>query len=48
MAILLVEQYFDFCRELADYIYIMDRGEIVHEGIPETLDKPAARRHLTI
>ncbi len=48
MAILLVEQYLDFCRELADYVYIMDRGEIVHEGLAETLDMPEARRHLTV
>jgi urea transport system ATP-binding protein len=48
MAILLVEQYLDFCRELADHVYIMDRGEIVHEGAAETLDTPEARRHLTV
>ncbi|MGN6767322.1 MAG: urea ABC transporter ATP-binding subunit UrtE [Rhizobiaceae bacterium] len=48
MAILLVEQYLDFCRELADYVYIMDRGEIVHEGPAETLDTGEARRHLTV
>jgi len=48
MAILLVEQYLDFCRELADYVYIMDRGEIVHQGAAETLDTPEARRHLTV
>ena len=48
MAILLVEQYLDFCRELADHVYIMDRGEIVHEGPAETLDTPQARRHLTV
>ena len=48
MAILLVEQYLDFCRELADYVYIMDRGEIVHEGLAESLDTPEARRHLTV
>ena len=35
MAILLVEQYLDFCRELADHVYIMNRGEIVHEGPAE-------------
>src|ERR687892_357040 len=29
LAILLVEQYLDFARELADTIVIMDRGEIV-------------------
>ncbi|WP_176083624.1 urea ABC transporter ATP-binding subunit UrtE [Martelella sp. HB161492] len=48
MAILLVEQYLDFCRELADQVYIMDRGEIVHQGPAETLDTPEARRHLTV
>ena len=48
MAILLVEQYLDFCRELADYMYIMDRGEIVQEGQAEILDNPEVRRHLTV
>ena len=48
MASLLVEQYLDFCRELSDSVYIMDRGEIVHEGLAETLDTPEARRHLTV
>lgn len=48
MAILLVEQYLDFCRELADRVYIMDRGEIVHEGLADTLDTAEARRHLTV
>lgn len=48
MAILLVEQYLDFCRELADHVYIMDRGAFVHEGPAETLDTPEARRHLTV
>ncbi|CAD7049783.1 urea ABC transporter ATP-binding subunit UrtE [Pseudorhizobium endolithicum] len=48
MAILLVEQYLDFCREIADRVYIMDRGEIVHEGLAETLDTPEVRRHLTV
>ncbi|CCF20940.1 putative branched-chain amino acid ABC transporter (ATP-binding protein) [Pseudorhizobium banfieldiae] len=48
MAILLVEQYLDFCRELADQVYIMDRGEIVHEGRAESLDTEEARRHLTV
>ncbi|KAB0571166.1 urea ABC transporter ATP-binding subunit UrtE [Brucella pituitosa] len=48
MAILLVEQYLDFCRELADRVYIMDRGEIVLEGAAEVLDTPKARSHLTV
>ncbi|MEX6507037.1 urea ABC transporter ATP-binding subunit UrtE [Jiella sp. M17.18] len=48
LAILLVEQYLDFCRELADKVYIMDRGEIVFEGPAEGLDDPAVRKHLTV
>ncbi|WP_421693744.1 urea ABC transporter ATP-binding subunit UrtE [Aestuariivirga sp.] len=46
MAILLVEQYLEFCRDLADQVYIMDRGEIVHGGPAEDLDKPEVRKHL--
>ena len=48
MTILLVEQYLDFCRELADDIYIMDRGEIQHSGPASDLDLPEVRRHLTV
>lgn len=48
MTILLVEQYLDFCRELADDIYIMDRGEIMHAGPAADLDLPEVRRHLTV
>ncbi|EAS49435.1 urea,short-chain amide or branched-chain amino acid uptake, ABC transporter ATP-binding protein [Aurantimonas manganoxydans SI85-9A1] len=48
LAILLVEQYLDFCRELADQVYIMDRGEIVFDGPAEGLDDPDVRRHLTV
>ncbi|HSO47335.1 MAG TPA: urea ABC transporter ATP-binding subunit UrtE [Rhizobiaceae bacterium] len=48
ITVLLVEQYLDFCRELADEIYIMDRGEIVHSGDAASLDDPAVRRHLTV
>ena len=48
ITILLVEQYLDFCRELADRVFIMDRGEIVHEGPPVDLDRPDVRKHLTV
>jgi len=48
IAILLVEQYLDFCREIGDHIYIMDRGKVVHSGAPETLDDPEIRKHLTV
>ena len=32
MAILLVEQYYDFARSLADQYLVMDRGELVKRG----------------
>ena len=48
MAIVLVEQYFDFARELADDFAVMDRGEIVLSGTRETFDAEAVRRHMTV
>jgi urea transport system ATP-binding protein len=48
MTILLVEQYLDFCREIADDIYIMDRGEIMHAGPASDLDMPEVRKHLMV
>ncbi|HSK41544.1 MAG TPA: urea ABC transporter ATP-binding subunit UrtE [Arenibaculum sp.] len=48
LAILLVEQYLDFARELADVVAILDRGEIVFTGIAADLDKDAVRRHLLV
>jgi urea transport system ATP-binding protein len=48
MTILLVEQFLDFCREIADDIYVMDRGEIRHAGPASDLDLPEVRRHLMV
>ncbi len=48
MAILLVEQYFDFARALADHLCIMDRGDIVMSGPPEQLDEAEVRRRLSV
>ena len=48
MTILLVEQYLDFCQELSDHIYVMDRGEILHSGPAGDLAKPEVRKHLTV
>ncbi|BCH24703.1 urea ABC transporter ATP-binding subunit UrtE [Mesorhizobium sp. L-8-3] len=48
IAVLLVEQYLDFCRELADEIYIMDRGVVVHRGPARDLDSPEVRKMLTV
>ena len=48
MAILLVEQYYDFARKLADTLCIMDRGTIVLNGPPDTLDESEVRRRLSV
>ncbi|MDQ0473017.1 urea ABC transporter ATP-binding subunit UrtE [Labrys wisconsinensis] len=48
MAIVLVEQYFDFARELADRFYVMDRGEIVMSGTRETMDEDEVRRRMSV
>lgn len=48
MTILLVEQFLEFCREIADDIYVMDRGEIQHAGPASDLDLPEVRRHLMV
>ena len=48
MTILLVEQFLDFCRDVADDIYVMDRGEIMHYGPASDLDLPEVRKHLMV
>jgi urea transport system ATP-binding protein len=48
MAILLVEQYFEFARDLADRFAVMDRGEIVIAGERSEMDETTVRRHLTV
>lgn len=48
MAILLVEQYFDFARALADQFVVMSRGEIVKRGSGRDMDADAVRRLLVV
>jgi urea transport system ATP-binding protein len=48
MAILLVEQYYDFARELAQTIAVMDRGVIALSGRREELDEQDVRRRLSV
>ncbi|WP_230976174.1 hypothetical protein [Pseudothauera nasutitermitis] len=38
MAILLVEQYYDLARSLADHYLVMERGEIVMRGAGKDMD----------
>jgi urea transport system ATP-binding protein len=46
MAILLVEQYFDFARELADRFVVMERGEIIETGDRAALAGDDVRQRL--
>ncbi len=48
MAIVLVEQYFDFARELADTYAVMERGEVVMAGDSKTMVEADVRRYLTV
>jgi len=48
MAILLVEQYFDFAKALADQYIVMSRGEIVVRGAGNTMDENEVRRYLSV
>jgi urea transport system ATP-binding protein len=51
MAILLVEQYFDFARDLADTFAVLDRGEVVMHGTKTDMTgtrEPELRRLLTV
>jgi urea transport system ATP-binding protein len=48
MSILLVEQYLDFCKELADDFAIMNRGAVVAHGTVAELTDTVVRDHLTV
>ncbi|HKF70548.1 MAG TPA: urea ABC transporter ATP-binding subunit UrtE [Stellaceae bacterium] len=48
MAILLVEQYFEFARALADTYVVMDRGEVVLSGLARDMVKADVRRYLMV
>jgi len=48
MAILLVEQYFEFARDLAAAYLVMQRGEIVVAGRRDDMDEVAVRSFLTV
>jgi len=50
MAIVLVEQYFEFARDLADAFIVMDRGEVVMKGTRQDMleVEDEVRRRLTV
>jgi len=48
MTILLVEQYLEFCKELADNFAILDRGSVVAQGPVGELSDTVVKQHLTV
>jgi urea transport system ATP-binding protein len=48
MAILLVEQYYDFARSLADQYLVMERGEIVARGRGAEMDADGVKALLSV
>jgi urea transport system ATP-binding protein len=48
MAIVLVEQYFDFAKRLADNFIVLDRGRTVLAGDRNVLESTDVRAHLTV
>jgi urea transport system ATP-binding protein len=48
MAILLVEQYFEFARDLSDRFAVMDRGQVVLAGTRAEMVEADVRRKLAV
>jgi urea transport system ATP-binding protein len=48
MAIVLVEQYFEFARDLADHFAVMDRGAVVLAGAKADMVEHEVRAHLSV
>ena len=48
MAILLVEQYYDFAQSLADHYVVMARGEVVREGRGADMERDNVKALLSV
>ena len=48
MAILLVEQYYDFAKSLADAYAVMSRGEVVRRGLGRDMDADGVRELIAV
>jgi len=48
MAIVLVEQFYDFAAELADQYLVMERGEIIQRGRGRDMEDEGVRRLMSI
>jgi urea transport system ATP-binding protein len=48
MAIVLVEQFYDFAAELADHYLVMERGEVVQRGLGADMEADGVRQRMAI
>lgn len=48
MTIILVEQYLDFILDLADYLYVMEKGEVIEQGLIEDINQDKLREIIAI
>jgi len=48
MAVILVEQYYDFAAELADQYLVMERGEIIARGRGSEMEANGVRQLMSI
>ena len=48
MAIVLVEQFYDFAAELADHYIVMERGEIIQRGLGANMQAEGVRQRMSI
>jgi len=48
LTILLVEQYYDFARHLADHYIVMNRGEVTASGSGATMDQDGIREMIAV
>ena len=48
MAIVLVEQYYDFAEQLADDYVVMERGEVVAQGLGKNMQADGVRKLVAI
>jgi len=48
MAIVLVEQYYDFAAELADQYLVMERGEVIARGVGTSMAADGVRERMAI
>ncbi len=48
MAIVLVEQFYDFAAELADHYLVMERGEIIQRGRGKDMEADRVRARMSI